>query len=111
MVLNTIMTEKRKPSHDLNAIRASFSTIRSLNATASAIRGAAALGFGRREIVETIQNIEHKHFYKSMTSYADHTAWQDVYHVPSKEGPLYIKFTTDVVTDFLLLSFKEKKDD
>ena len=46
-----------------------------------------------------------------MTSYADHTTWQDVYHVPSKEGLLYIKFTADVVTDFLLLSFKEKKDD
>ena len=49
------MTEKRKPSHNLSAIRASFSMIKSLNATGSAIRGAAALGFGRREMVETIQ--------------------------------------------------------
>jgi motility quorum-sensing regulator/GCU-specific mRNA interferase toxin len=46
-----------------------------------------------------------------MTSYADHRIWQDVYHVPSEQGTLYVKFTADVVTDFLLLSFKEKGDD
>ena len=105
------MTEKRKPSHDLKAIKAAFSTIRGLNATGAAIKGAALLGFGRQEMVSTIQTIERKHFYKSMTAYTDHKSWQDVYHVPSKVGLLYVKFTADAVTDFLLLSFKEKKDD
>ena len=47
-------------------------------------------------------------FYKSMTSLADHTQWQDVYHVPWRELLLYVKFTDDRVTEFLLLSFKEK---
>ena len=51
------------------------------------------------------------HFYKSMTSYGDHRVWQDVYHVPSEAGMLYVKFTADVVTEFLLLSFKEKDDE
>jgi motility quorum-sensing regulator/GCU-specific mRNA interferase toxin len=37
--------------------------------------------------------------------------WQDVNHVPSEAGLLYVKFTADVVTEFLLLSFKEKDDD
>jgi motility quorum-sensing regulator / GCU-specific mRNA interferase toxin len=46
-----------------------------------------------------------------MTSYADHRIWQDVYHVPSSAGTLYVKFTADAVTEFLLLSFKEKDDD
>ena len=32
----------------------------------------------------------------------------DVYHVPSAVGVLYIKFTADVLTEFLMLSFKEK---
>ena len=45
-----------------------------------------------------------------MTSYADHRIWQDVYHVPSAFGALYIKFTAGVVSEFLLLSFKEKGD-
>jgi motility quorum-sensing regulator/GCU-specific mRNA interferase toxin len=35
---------------------------------------------------------------------------QDVYHVPSPAGVLYVKFTADVVTEFPLLSFKEKGD-
>jgi len=46
-----------------------------------------------------------------MTSFADHGVWQDVYHVPSEQGALYVKFTAEVVTEFLLLSFKEKGDD
>jgi motility quorum-sensing regulator/GCU-specific mRNA interferase toxin len=75
------------------------------------VRSAAALGFGRAEIVATIQTMQLAHFYKSMTSHGDHRIWQDVYHVPSEAGTLYVKFTADVVTEFLLLSFKEKDDD
>jgi motility quorum-sensing regulator/GCU-specific mRNA interferase toxin len=75
------------------------------------LRGAAALGFGRAEVAATIQTMQRQHFYKSTTSYADHRIWQDVYHVPSPAGPLYIKFTADAVTGFVLLSFKEKADD
>lgn len=102
------MTEKRKPTYDLAAIQSAFSTVDGLRATGSALRGAASLGCGRREIVKVIQSIEHSHFHKSMTSYADHRVWQDVYHVPSELGPLYVKFTADAVAEFLLLSFKEK---
>lgn len=104
------MTEKRKPTYDLEAIKAVFATVAGLHATGSAVRGAAALGFGRQEMVAVIQSIERRHFRKSMTSYADHRVWQDVYHVPSQAGELYVKFTADAVTEFLLLSFKEKGD-
>ena len=79
-----------------------------LAVTGTALRSAAALGFGRAEIVATIQTMQREHFYKSMTAYADHRLWQDVYHVPSVVGVLYVKFTADVLTEFLLLSFKEK---
>ncbi|MCF6317517.1 MAG: type II toxin-antitoxin system MqsR family toxin [Marinosulfonomonas sp.] len=105
------MTEKRKPTYDLEAIKSAFSTVEGLNATGTAIRGTAALGFGRREIVSAIQSVDRKHFFKSMTSYADHRVWQDVYYVPSEQGTLYVKFTADTVTEFLLLSFKEKGND
>ena len=43
-----------------------------------------------------------------MTSYTDHRVWQGVYYVPSEVGDLYVKFTANVVSEFLLLSFKEK---
>ena len=58
-------------------------------------------------ITKTAQrNVED--FYKSMTSYAHHKICQDVYHVPCGNMILYVKFTQNVVSEFTLLSFKEK---
>lgn len=102
------MTKKKKPVYGLAAFKAAFNSVEKLAITTTALKSAADLGFGRQEIVETIQTMQPKHFYQSMTSYADHRIWQDVYHVPSAVGVLYIKFTADVLTDFLLLSFKDK---
>lgn len=52
-----------------------------------------------------------------MTAYADQRIWQDVYHVPSPAGTLYVRFTpwaalgkADTVSEFLLLSFKAKNN-
>jgi motility quorum-sensing regulator/GCU-specific mRNA interferase toxin len=104
------MIKKKKAVYDLAAFKATFNSFENLAITTTALKSAADLGFGRQEIVETIQTMYPKHFYQSMTSYADHRIWQDVYHVPSAVGVLYIKFTADVLTDFLLLSFKEKAD-
>jgi motility quorum-sensing regulator / GCU-specific mRNA interferase toxin len=80
------MTEKRKPTYDLAAFKAAFGDVDKLNVTGTAVRTAAILGFGRAEIVATIQTMQRAHFYKSMTSYGDHRVWQDVYHVPSEVG-------------------------
>jgi motility quorum-sensing regulator/GCU-specific mRNA interferase toxin len=102
------MTEKRKPTYDLEAFKLAFSTADRLNATSTALRNAFELGFDRADMVATIQTMRRGQFYKSMTAYADHRVWQDVYHVPSSAGVLYVKFTADLVTEFLLLSFKEK---
>ncbi|WP_248448190.1 type II toxin-antitoxin system MqsR family toxin [Sinorhizobium meliloti] len=52
--------------------------------TSTALRDAAALGFDRAGVVETIAGIERRMFYKSMTTFADHRVWQDVYHVPAR---------------------------
>jgi len=105
------MTEKKKPTYDLDAFKATFATVDRLAVTGSALRGAAALGFGREEIVSTIQSMQRGHFHKSMTAYADPRLWQDVYHVPSSVGVLYVKFIADAITEFLLLSFKEKDNE
>ena len=105
------MAEKRKPTYDLDAFKAVFASTERLAVTGTALRGAASFGFGKAEIVTTIQSMKRGHFYKSMTSYADTRQWQDVYHVPSPVGIIYVKFTADVVTEFLLLSFKEKDND
>jgi len=99
------VSEKRRPTYDLDAIKAAAGKMR---VTITATGTAASLGFGRAEIEETIQTMRPPQFYKSMTSHGDHRIWQDVYHVPSPAGLLYIKFTADALTEFVLLSFKEK---
>ncbi len=83
------MAEKRQPTYDLEAFKAAFRSVEKLAITGTALRiSAAALGFGRAEIVAAIQTMKREHFYKSMMAYADHRLWQDVYHVPSTIGLL-----------------------
>lgn len=42
-----------------------------------------------------------------MTSFADHTIWQDVYHVPYDDTVLYVKFTVDA-EGHIVISLEEK---
>lgn len=95
--------DKYTPTYDLESFKQSRFEIKH-----SALMGAASLGFGRSDIHAAIQSMERKHFYKSMTSYGDRHIWQDVYHVPYQGLLLYIKFTQGTITEFALLSFKEK---
>jgi motility quorum-sensing regulator/GCU-specific mRNA interferase toxin len=46
-----------------------------------------------------------KDFYKSMTTHADHTVWQDVYRPTTNAGEVCLKLT--VINDVLIVSFKE----
>lgn len=71
-----------------------------------------ALGYDRAGFVQTVTGLDRSMFYKSMTTYADHRVWQDVYHAQAEDEGLvlYIKFQADVVTEFRVMSFKEKSD-
>ena len=100
--------EKRRPTYDLEAIKLALGSVDRLAMTTSALRDATALGFDRGGIVETIIGIERRMFFKSMTTFADHRVWQDVYHVPARGLMLYIKFQADIITEFTVMSFKEK---
>ena len=100
--------EKRRPTYDLEAIKTTFGSVETLAMTTSALRDAIALGFDRVGVVETIAGIERRMFYKSMTTFMDHRLWQDVYHVPARGMMLYVKFQADVLTEFTVMSFKEK---
>ena len=97
--------EKRKPHHDLAEFQAAVET---MAMTRTCQKDAQALGMNRAEMMDVLKAIERSQFYNSMTSYADHRQWQDVYHVPWTSQVLYIKFTDDRITAFRLLSFKEK---
>ncbi|MDI5929427.1 type II toxin-antitoxin system MqsR family toxin [Rhizobium leguminosarum] len=100
--------EKKRPTYDLEAVKTVLGSVETLALTSSALRDAVALGFDRNGIAETIRGMNRRMFYKSMTTFADHRIWQDVYHVPAQGTVLYVKFQADVVTEFTLMSFKEK---
>jgi len=103
-----VIVEKRKPHHDLGAFKKEAWSPDELRATRTAIHDAGRIGFSKAGMVEVIQSMKRVHFYKSMTSNQDSTQWQDVYHVPWEDMLLYVKFTKDRLTEFLLLSFKER---
>lgn len=99
-----------RPTYDLEAIKAALGSVSTLSITTTALRDATALGYDRAAIVSTIGGVERSMFYKSMTTNADHRVWQDVYHVPASgdDMVLYVKFQADVITEFRVMSFKEK---
>lgn len=100
--------EKRRPTYDLAAVKAVLGSVETLAITRSALSDAYALGFDRPGIAAVIRSIRRPMFYKSMTTYADHRSWQDVYHVPAGDLILYVKFQADVVAEFRVISFKER---
>ena len=60
----------------------------------------------RSALLNVIIGLSESDFYKSMTTYSDHTIWQDVYRPRLVTGQVYLKIT--VIHDVLIVSFKEK---
>lgn len=73
--------------------------------THAARTGANALGFDYAAMLAVVAGLEPTDFYKSMTTHADHTIWQDVYRPSTVVGDVYLKLT--VIDDVLIVSFKE----
>lgn len=103
------MNDKLRPTHDLAAFKRAARTGAGFTVTRVALAGAAGLGFDMDDIRRVIATMETRHFYKSTTSNFDHRQWQDVYHVPTSEGLIYVKFTSQGLAAFHLLSFKAKE--
>lgn len=55
---------------------------------------------------EVVLSLTAADFYKSMTTYHDHTLWQYVYRPHTPLGGIYLKLT--VVDDVLIVSFEEQ---
>ncbi|APK51122.1 mRNA interferase MqsR [Escherichia coli] len=67
---------------------------------------APSLGLDFDGMCNVIIGLSESDFYKSMTTYSDHTIWQDVYRPRLVTGQVYLKIT--VIHDVLIVSFKEK---
>jgi motility quorum-sensing regulator/GCU-specific mRNA interferase toxin len=96
--------KKKKPHCPLPKVKALIQAGK-VRTTDAAQGGAAELGFEYDEMVAVVAALEMADFYKSMTTYADHRIWQDVYRPKTQAGALYIKLT--VIEDVLIVSFKE----
>jgi motility quorum-sensing regulator/GCU-specific mRNA interferase toxin len=99
--------EKRRPTYDLDAIKAAIGSAETLAIARSAFSDALSLEFNRAGIGELVQSLQRSMFYNSMTTYTDYRTWQDVYHVPADGLLLYLKFQADVVTEFRVMSFED----
>jgi motility quorum-sensing regulator/GCU-specific mRNA interferase toxin len=65
------------------------------------------MGLTSAEMLTVIAGLARRNFYKSMTSYADHRVWQDVYHAATPvRRDAYIKVTLRDTT--LVIQFKER---
>jgi len=99
--------EKRKPHYVLTNVKAAFSDPATLNRSFVSKQGADALGMDDVAVVTVIQALAAADFEKSMTSYADHRIWQDVYRPKAGGTELYVKVTLDAQKALFLISFKE----
>ena len=98
--------EEAAPHRKLSVIKALIAAGQ-VRATASAYDGARHLGIENMDgMCAVVLALTATDFYKSMTTYADHHIWQDVYHAKAPNGQgIYLKLT--VVDDLLIVSFKE----
>lgn len=97
--------EKRKAHYSLATVKQLIGAGR-VRFTVTAVAGGAQMGFDVQDMLDVVVNLTNRNLYKSMTSHADHTVWQDVYHVTARRRVVYLKLT--IVEDLLIVSFKEK---
>lgn len=74
--------------------------------TRTALDGGREMGLSVEQMVTAVCGLTGRQFFKSMTTIADHTIWQDVYHAPTPAGAAYVKFTLRQGT--VVIQFKRK---
>lgn len=85
--------EKRTAHYDLAVVIPRVRQHRASAFTKTALDGGRRMGLTLAEMIEVICQLTPRCLYKSMTTYADNTIWQDVYHADTKAGKAYIKLT------------------
>lgn len=86
--------EKRTPHYDLARVQADVAQRGAAAFTKTALDGGRAMGLTSTEMLTVVASLTRRDFYKSMTTYADHRVWQDVYHAATPvRKDAYIKLT------------------
>ena len=99
--------EKKTRHYHLEEIQAQMKTVQELRLTYSAMKGIRCAGMVNQDALDVVQSLSRQNFYKSMTTKADHSVWQDVYHAEWNDLELYVKFQRDSAGFFFTISFKQ----
>lgn len=99
--------DKRTPHYDLARIQADVARLGAAAFTKTALDGGRTMGLTSAEMLAVIASLTRRAFYKSMTTYADHRQWQDVYIAATPvRRDAYIKIT--LRDGAPVIQFKEK---
>ncbi|MCL2829859.1 MAG: type II toxin-antitoxin system MqsR family toxin [Betaproteobacteria bacterium] len=99
--------EKRKAHYSLEYVKAIVAREGIQAFTTTTRQGFREMGLSRAEALAVIASLSAGMLYKSMTTFSDHTLWQDVYHAPCPNGKTaYIKIT--VQEGSVVIQFKEQ---
>jgi motility quorum-sensing regulator/GCU-specific mRNA interferase toxin len=96
--------KKLTPHCKLSVVKA-LAEAGKVRTTHTARVGANALGFDYPGMLAAVMALTPADFYKSMTTHADHTIWQDVDRPNTSAGDVYLKLK--VIDDVVVVSFKE----
>jgi motility quorum-sensing regulator/GCU-specific mRNA interferase toxin len=99
--------EKRRPHYALSLVQTHVARCGAAAFTKTALDGGRAMGLTLAEMLAVIASLSGRDFFKSMTTYADHRIWQDVYYANTpvrKEA--YIKITLRDAAP--VIQFKER---
>ena len=99
--------EKRRPTYDLDAIKAAIGSAETLAIARSAFSDALSLGFNRAGIAELVQGFQRSMFYKSMTTIPITGLGRTFITFRRMVCCSTLKFQADVVTEFRVMSFKD----
>jgi len=101
--------EKKTPHYDLGCIQADVRRLGAVAFTKSALDGGRSMGLKLEQMQRVVASLERRALYKSMTTHADHTVWQDVYHTHAYGLVIYIKVTYRPTGGPPVIAFKEKQ--
>ncbi|NWF08953.1 type II toxin-antitoxin system MqsR family toxin [Pseudomonas salomonii] len=98
--------EKYTPHYDLAVIKADVRRLGAIAFTRAAKEAGKNLDLDISQMQAVVFKLQNRMLYKSMTTYADHRVWQDVYHIHSHGLEIYIKVTYCSGSNPPVISFK-----
>ncbi|WP_460158628.1 type II toxin-antitoxin system MqsR family toxin [Pseudomonas sp. S3_E11] len=100
--------EKSTPHYELAEVKAEVRRLGSKAFTMSAREGGRRMTLSLAQMLRIVHLLKYRMLHKSMTTYADHRIWQDVYHTTFQDREIYIKVTYRPGGGHPVISFKEK---